>query len=346
MKKNNNRLVLIDILKILFALFVFMRHSATMGGCKYPIISTDYLVEVNNVMMSAFFIISGFSLYYVYSKKKMDNISECMKFYKKRALSILPIYFLLMVLHFVFLESDLKLNIKLLPLEITGTHSFFDGLFTFLHNGTTWFISCIILSYFLYPYLQQLINYFDKKKRYYILGILLLFLTYLGFAFNWFSFNPYTNPLFRCMEFAFGVVLCSVVDFSNRKINNKKYLFVFIILLILMFVIVYLDIKILGILSKYLLLGLMIYIASKYVTSDNKISRGIFTLSKMTYAFYILQDLIWNKNKVLNSKIRLIENNYLRIGVFFIILLAMAIIVTFVYQKYVIKYFLKKDAKR
>lgn len=333
MVKSNDRIILLDFLKILFAVFVFMRHSATMGGCTYPLLNTNYLVEINNVMMSAFFMISGFSLFYIYSKKDMSKISNCIDFYKKRAISILPIYFLLIFCHFIFLENDLMLNIKLFPLEVTGTHSFFDSLFDYLHNGTTWFISCLLLSYFLYPYLQQLVNYLNIRKRMCILLALLIFLTYLGFSFEWFNISfAYTNPLFRCFEFSFGIIICSLVKFSENSKYNKLYLFMFIFLLALMFIIIYFNILYLCLFLKYILLGLIIYVSSLYVYDKEKKYKFLQFLSKMTYSFYILQDLIWSKNEMLNRHIQSIDNNYLRIFIFFLILFVMSIFVTYVYQ--------------
>ncbi len=343
-----NRLVLIDLLKIVFAIFVFLRHSATMGGCQYTLFTMDALVRICNDMMSFFFIASGFCLYYSYCHKNLTDIKETITFYKKRAISILPIYFLVIILHFIFLERNIGLNLGLLPIEITGTHTFFNGTFSLLHNRTTWFVSCIILSYFIYPLIQELVKYLKKKYRFILFSILLMFLTYSFFMIKKYGIgDPYSNPLFRGLEFALGVLLCSIVKFSDNKSKNWLNLVLFIGLLISNIVVNKYNLGIAPYI-KYLTITLLIYFGSKYVSSENWITKVIGVVAIWAYPFYILQNFIWEKSEWINGKIMKISDNTWRILSFFGILLAMTLAVTYLYQKPISKYFKRKllDSKK
>ena len=342
MKKD--RLVLIDVLRILFMVFIFIRHSATMGGCKYTWFDVPFLRSLNGNMLSAFFIISGFSLFYVYSNKDLFNYDNLTIFYKKRVISILPFYLLVVICHF-FLESDLKTNMGLLPIEITGTHTFFNNTFSLLHNGTTWFVSCLLLSIFLFPLLQELIKRFSPKKRIILFVLLLTFLSYSSIMFNMFSItNTYSNPLFRNFEFSLGVLFCSMIKTPSDNSKNWLYLLGFFGGVALLFYISKYSTNII-LLVKYLVMLIPIFFAAKYKPNPNRKYRIISFGALISYPFYILQDLIWNKNKWLNDLIRQISNNYLRILTFLGILIALCVITTYFYQKPIEKLFKRKNEK-
>ena len=343
--EKKKRLILLDVLKILFALFVFLSHSSTMGGCTYGAMNSEFLRSINNVMMSGFFILSGFSLFYVYSDIDMKNMKTTFEFYKKRAIAILPIYFLVIVLHLIFLESDLLMNLKLLPIEVTGIHTYFNGTFFLLHNGTTWFVSIIILAYFIYPHIQEIIKFFDKRKKFILLLILFSFLTYFPFLFKWFNISgTYANPLFRCIEFIFGMSLCSVIDFKKQRKGSYEYLTLFIILLIIEFVGVYNGFKVVDI-AMYVVLGLLLYTGSLFIPKKDRKFKVINFLAHITYPFYIFQDLLWIKSKTLNPYIQSFDSNILRILMFFIILFTISVASIYLYQNPIANY-LKSRLKK
>lgn len=343
--EKRRRLILLDVLKILFAFFVFLRHSATMGGCTYGAFNSEFLRSINNVMMSGFFILSGFSLYYVYSLKDMKDMKTTFDFYKKRAIAILPIYFLVIILHFIFLESDIITNLKLLPIEVTGIHTYFNGTFFLLHNGTTWFVSIIILAYFLYPHLQEVIKFFDKRKKIILFIILLCFLTYFPFFFEWFNVSgTYANPLFRLIEFIFGMSLCSIIDFKKDRNKSYKYLIMFIGLLIIESLGVYYNIKAIDI-FKYVILGLILYTGSLYNPVKERKYAVINFLAHITYPFYIFQDLLWIKSTKLNPYIQSFDSNILRIVMFFTILFTLSVASIYLYQNPISNY-LKSRMKK
>ena len=330
--EKKKRLVLLDVLKIIFALFVFLRHSSTMGGCRYGNLNNEFLIPINNIIMSGFFILSGFSLFYTNNALNMHNMTTTFNFYKKRAIAIFPIYFLVIILHFILLENDLITNLQLLPIEITGIHAYFNNTFYLLHNGTTWFVSCILLAYFIYPYIQEIIKCFNYKKRIIIFIILLFFLTYFPFLFSWYKISEtYANPLFRCFEFIFGMTLCSIINFNKNRKNQYIYMYLFIFLLIIESINIYYFVKITDN-TKYTMLSLIIYFGALYSPNKKLKHKVINFLIQINYPFYIFQDLLWKKSKILNPFIQSFNSNIIRILSFFIVLLTISIASIYLYQ--------------
>ena len=116
--------------------------------------------------MTAFFILSGFSLYLVWQRKDLHNIVELRKFYLKRLISILPLYYSVALIYICFLgqESTVQ-NLLIAPVEILGIQSIFNSLFGVTHNGGTWFVSCILMCYLVYPLIQEIIKQLTSKLK-------------------------------------------------------------------------------------------------------------------------------------------------------------------------------------
>ena len=52
--------------------------------------------------MTAFFVLSGYVIYYTYQKKDLGKLANIKLFYKKRYITILPIYYLVGTLYIIF----------------------------------------------------------------------------------------------------------------------------------------------------------------------------------------------------------------------------------------------------
>lgn len=111
-------------------------------------------------------------------------------------------------------------NIPLLPIEILGLQSVFSSLFSFSHNGGTWFISCIMICYLFYPYLQEITKRISKKVKLWLVLILVAVLLYAPIICKLYdTASIYSNPFFRGIEFFIGILLASFkVDFKNSKL--------------------------------------------------------------------------------------------------------------------------------
>ena len=118
--------------------------------------------------MTAFFVLSGYVIYYTYQKKDLGKLANIKLFYKKRYITILPIYYLVGTLYIIFFlggTESLQENVILMPIEILGLQSVFTSIFSVSHNGGTWFVSCILLCYLIYPFAQEIIKQISLKSK-------------------------------------------------------------------------------------------------------------------------------------------------------------------------------------
>ena len=160
--------------------------------------------------MSGFFMLSGAVLYYRYGDRRVFDNGLKM-FYLKRFLSILPLYWVVTILY--FLDNPVGADgFKMLPIEILGIQALFPVDFYMVHNGGTWFVSCLLVCYAVFPLIVKLIEGAGRKKLI-IIGILLalldiysLLITYrLGLV------ELYSTPVSRGIQFAIGCIIAATI---------------------------------------------------------------------------------------------------------------------------------------
>lgn len=141
----------------------------------------------------------------------------------------MPIYLFAALLydiaHIIIGGQSLIKTLLLAPIEAVGLQSFYTSLFSQSHNGGTWFISCILFCYLLFPFLHLLLTQFSKKAKVIILLALVSVLLYSPIICYIFDLSSiYSNPLFRCMEFMIGIILASFkVDYGDSKLLKIIY---------------------------------------------------------------------------------------------------------------------------
>lgn len=221
----------IDVLRVLVALFVFLFHSRIHLNCNYGIF--DAFIKMGAIFMTAFFMLSGFSLYYAYETTFLIHLHELTRFYLKRLFSIFPLYYFAALLFVLLLGEESYMDtIVLAPIEMLGIQSTFTTLFNYSHNGGTWFISCIIICYLFYPFFQEVIKQLEMKWRILLLFFAFFVLIYASYVVSYFSIKSiYTNPFYRGIEFFIGAILASIVlDLKWKKIFNilfTRMMFIF-----------------------------------------------------------------------------------------------------------------------
>ena len=116
-------------------------------------------------------------------------------------------------------------TILLFPIEALGIQSVFESLFSYTHNGGTWFISCILICYLIYPALQELLIRIQDKTKIIILIFIVFVLLYSPIVVRYFDLSPiYSNPFFRLLEFFIGVIIASM---KNRFDESKSIKYVY-----------------------------------------------------------------------------------------------------------------------
>ena len=137
---------------------IFVFHSQIHFDCHYWWF--DNFVQMGVIAMTAFFMLSGYSLHLSSSRKDLTKAKEIKQFYIKRLISILPLYYAValirVVMDLIIGRSSITEVAILFPVELFTTQSTFTTLFPYSHNGGTWFISCLIICYLAYPFLQSL----------------------------------------------------------------------------------------------------------------------------------------------------------------------------------------------
>ena len=124
---NKNRVIGLDIFRISLVLLIFLFHSRIHIGCSYGMF--NYFISRGAIAMTAFFMLSGYSLTLVYGKQDILEKEALKTFYSKRCFSLLPQYFVLAFLYIIFWGNESVLeNIILFPVELFGLQSTYCSL--------------------------------------------------------------------------------------------------------------------------------------------------------------------------------------------------------------------------
>ena len=97
------RLIGLDLFRIGLAILVLTFHSIMHIGCDYG--KFRPFVSVGAIAMTAFFMLSGYSLHYVYGDRIWEG-SELQYFYKKRFIGVMPVYYVVAMLYVIFFETE------------------------------------------------------------------------------------------------------------------------------------------------------------------------------------------------------------------------------------------------
>ena len=214
----------LDVFRMVAVLSIFAFHTNIHLNAKYGILS-DFL-SMGAVFMTAFFMLSGFSLFANHAKSDLIRKSTLRSFYTKRFIGIIPMYYVCGLIFILtpFDPDPVWKRALIAPVEIFGIQSDFDGLFGHSHNGGTWFISCLVICYLLYPFFQELIKMASVRTRSalsIICGGILLYAPFVQYTFN--TGSIYSNPFFRCLEFIIGMLLASFKLDAGEKAKKILY---------------------------------------------------------------------------------------------------------------------------
>ena len=334
------RLGMIDVLRITAVFVIFLFHSNIHIGCDYSILTP--FINMGAIFMTAFFIISGFSIYYVNQGSEGYNTKKSIVgFYKKRIVSIMPMYWFMAITYpiwdVIINNGSIINNIILVPIELLGLQNVFHSLFGYTHNGGTWFVSCILFCYLIFPFVYNFVKETSIKFKVrlgIILGIILLYSPFLAGYLK--IEGIYSNIFFRMIEFVIGMLLCSIwLDVKETKWYKhffaRRVLFIFVFLVLIVLVTIFAKMNILvGNYMVYSVIGLPCY--SLLVFSGAGIETPIVNSSKIikyavniSYVFFFAQFYTW---KITLGIINIIgvNTNIIRIAISFVVCTLIAIV--------------------
>ena len=229
MKKE--RLFYLDFVRAVAAISIIMTHfNARYLYLNPPVPEKAVLttmvsnIYIGNWGVSLFFIISGAALMYVYEEKCDLKI-----YFKKRFLSIYPMYWIAYICGFLYLFYTNKAVPGAGGPKINFIFSIlgFDGLLaenipTFYVLGE-WFLGAIICMYILFPLLRQGI----KKQPVATWAVILVIYAWFMFGYHY-NFNVAKIILARLPEIVFGMSFIKL----QRKVDWKVALGALAILII------------------------------------------------------------------------------------------------------------------
>ena len=318
---NNNRNIGLDIYRISAVLVIFMFHSWIHLQCDYGIFMP--FIQMGAIYMTAFFLLSGFVLYLTYQKKDLSNINDVKLFYKKRLINILPAYYVVALLFIVLIgKESFSENLLLAPVEFLLMQSSFMSIFNVSHNNGTWFVSCILFCYLIYPFIQEMIKQSGVKTKIVILllaGFILLYSPLIVNHFN--TISTYADPFYRILEFMMGVILCSFTE-DIQKMKISKYIFSiwailieYTVLIIVVTAAVEADFHVNDyMLYNWFTLPLFILLLLSMYGADFKIHSSKITdyICKISYTFFLVQIFAWKSTSYIIDNIG-IDTNIVKI---------------------------------
>ncbi len=297
------RLIGLDFFRIMAMLSVFLFHAGSTLGIEYGIM-TDFF-SMGAVFMTGFFMLSGYVLYCVYHKCNLYVLINIKGFYIKRLVALMPAYWIVALLYLLLIGSESwKENLMLAPIEATGMQATFSTIRGISHNGTTWFVSCMVICYILYPFFQEIIKQLTEKTKRFFVGVCVMLLFLSPFIVWYYDIlSTYASPFYRCLEFLLGILISSSV---NRPSGSEKKGFFFTRTAALIEIVVLL----LGVsaavrlhiaegnymLYNWIVLPVFMLMMLSFGNQKSKTFRGnkvLAYLSNISYEFYLVQMFVW-----------------------------------------------------
>lgn len=350
--EKREHLAILDIIKICCAVLIYMRHSITMFGCTYGSSLVDGLIcATTSPIMVCFFVVSGFSIYYNNSNRNLLDAGELRTFYKKRFITLFPIYILVHMLSYVLVVNTVQQKIYSTPVELLGLQSMYGGLFGISHSGATWFISSLLLGYFIYPLVQELLK-MNQRCIYLVTSVIFFVLVYSEVVMlQIFGVQPgYVNLVFRAMQVAFGAALCMAFT-EDDKGNNKKAAIMMVANLIITglltaFALHYkMGIEYVTTPIYYYLIAFAMLISIKFKPRLLTKSKLIKYAGSLTFYFFILQVFLWRLSAKVCGLTGLGSNKG-KLLVSFVLCVALSIICKELFDKHAQKYLKNKLLKK
>ena len=316
-------------LRIIFAIMVFFSHI--QFGPQTPAFFASLYESVfmeGYIGVSFFFILSGFVLSLSY-KGKLHSQITLGKYMLARVARIYPLHVLTLIIATPLMMYDLAQSATVFfekfATNLLLLHSWIpDKAFYFSFNAPSWSISDELFFYLMFPFLLLLFR-FKNVTYLFFLMLLIPILIYLApEAIEHKVF--YINPLLRIFDFILGMLLYQLYEKGVLKPRTAKTATLREFLAIGLFLLFFS-------LHAYIPQGyryscyywipmalaiLMFSYSSGYISII--LSKGwLVKAGEISFAFYMLHQLVIRYISIIEGKLHLINNYYLLILIMFII---------------------------
>lgn len=276
---DSNRNLPIQILRVSACLIVFLVHFGQRTSLTGVVRNfTDF----GAYGVHLFFLISGFLACKTFFRKDKVDIK---KYYIKRAIAILPLYYLVIAYYFVT-ENILNQFVSVIPPDNLGVGWFryifvLNGFLTsdtyFWRNlGATWTIPVFCVFYLIVPWVL--------KKRKSVFSVFLIWVVI--FVGTHFLSEIYSCPVFENLHYLFlGCVLFSSIEAKSYK----KLELCLILMSIGSMILQYYDLTITFIFS----LLILIFVTIDSFNLPKKVQKIIDCLDKYSYTLYLMHCVVF-----------------------------------------------------
>lgn len=308
---HKQRLYSIDLLKISSFVLIFFFHCNMHLGVHFLALTS--FISQGAILMDLFFMLSGFVCCYIYRPKEQKHFCGIADFYMKRFASIYPLYLCIVIIYLIIGTESITNKMITLPVELTLLQSWFSGMFSFSHNGGTWFLSCLATCYAAYPLIRLLMKEINKVASLICLIVLYILCASIPFVVWELGIpNAYSNPVLRLMQFTAGALLTVFIK-RNAKTQLVKLVILIVCSMLLIYEVTCLvevgygvnEYVVYGYFTFLLFCAIIVLSASvevsadleRYVWISNRLLAGIERLSEYSYSVFMAQFFVWPLTK-------------------------------------------------
>lgn len=298
---------------------IFLSHVSFLLDTKYAAIYEKY-ISGGNFGVSFFFLLSGFLLAYKYygcitsvDFKYSYNftVSRIKKFYPLHIITVMffiPNYFISYFANPIIEVPLLLSNIFLIKSYIPWDLAYFS------YNAPSWFLSTLLLLYFITPCLLKYIHmYIDKYNQkilkvvllavtIYIIGVIILTLNKVDNQYiKWYI---YISPFFRIIDFSIGILAGIFIVYTKKLIKDNKNINIFVfsileILSILIFLIAYKNRFSVDKFFRFgiywipfLLIIVIVFAFERGIISKIISNKGMIFLASISFEFFLIHNVV------------------------------------------------------
>ncbi len=230
-----------------------------------------------------FFMLSGAVMIYNYRDKVMNTVD----FYRKRWLSLFPMFYLMWLIMYTINVTKNGGNWfwggepRLLWLSLLGMDGYFYYLQRNYYTVGEWFLGAIIFLYILFPLLKKL---FDRCR--WQTSAVLLGAWGMVFFVDWFKIEPFRNMITCVCSFWIGMIL------MEYREQWKKYWYCFAAALCVCFLWKLPIGTTLGMNLTAVTVFVVLYMLGGYVMKLPLLKKIVLTVSRNSYGIFLTHHVI------------------------------------------------------
>ena len=267
-------------LRFIFIMMIFMSHFAYRGIGPFD--------AGGDCGVAFFFMLSGFVVSLGYGRQIREGSFQYGRFLRKRFLKLYPLHLLCLLFWFIVsknvIDGRVVLNLLLLQSWIPDPEYYFSC------NSVSWFLSCLLFCYFLFPWAYKHVS------RGWAVAVLSAYVVIcLLTPYEKVNAILYVNPLVRFVDFYIGMVLCRIYekDYSLSGVVWLEWLLL-LALMVLLAAYPYVDEKLRNAPLYWLVLVPMLLVFSKEQGPLSKLlkMRSLLLLASLSMPVFMTHQML------------------------------------------------------